>query len=103
MEQPEAPERVDTLLEQGCKVTVVGAAPNPEKSNTYIIAGIIQKQQSGDNVPVSVYVDNTVTILRKTGEHVEPAAVQELQAGAVIVAEGRKSKRGVIRATHVVI
>jgi len=58
---------------------------------------------TGDTTPVAVRVDESVIIFRHSGEQVAPALVQQLQEGVVIVAEGKRSKYGVIRATHVVI
>lgn len=99
----EPPELVSELLEHGTKVTVVGVAPNPDKKETYIIAGTTQNPNTGDTHPVAVRVNDRVTVLRRTGEHATPAAVQELQSGAEIVTDGKKSKWGAIRATRVVI
>jgi hypothetical protein len=58
---------------------------------------------TGDATPVAVRVDESMTILRHSGEHVSPKLIQELKEGAVIFADGKKSKYGVIRATRVVI
>ncbi len=93
----------NALVEHGTKVTVVGVGPNPDQQNTYIIAGTMQNEHTGDTIPVAVRVNDKVTILRRTGEHVPPATVQTVQEGAEIVVEGKKSKRGAIRATHVVL
>jgi len=101
--QKEPPELISGLLDHGTKVTVVGVAPDPNKKETYIIAGTIQDPNTGDTRPVALPVNDHVTILRRNGEHATPASVQELQSGAEIVADGKKSKRGAIRATHVVI
>jgi len=101
--QREPPELIHTLLEQGHKVTVMGVASQPEKQHEYIIAGTMQKQSTGDTSPVAIQVTGNVTILKHTGEHVAPGTLQELQEGAVVVAEGKKRKYGVIRARSVVI
>jgi 2-succinyl-5-enolpyruvyl-6-hydroxy-3-cyclohexene-1-carboxylate synthase len=101
--QKEPPEVVGEILEHGTKITVVGVAPNPDKKETYIIAGTTQNPNTGDTHPVAVRVNGRVTILRRNGEHATPASVQELQSGAEIVTDGKKSKRGAIRATRVVI
>jgi hypothetical protein len=42
-------------------------------------------------------------VTNRAGERVSAAAIQKLQEGAVVVLEGKKSKRGVIRANHIVI
>ncbi len=97
------PELIKTLLEHGLKVRVVDVAPNPDKKDTYIIAGTMQDQKTGDIMPVAVPVNDTVAVTTRTGEPVSAAALQELQEGTVVVIEGKKSKRGVMRATHIVI
>ncbi len=102
-EQKELAERVSKLMEQGRKVTVVGASPNPDKKETYIIAGGVHKQSTGGTRPVAVRVNGNTTVLRQTGETASPAVVQELQEGSEIVVEGKKSKRGVIPARRVVV
>ncbi len=99
----EPSDQVNALVEHGTKVTVVGVGPNPDQQNTYIIAGTMQNEHTGDTIPVAVRVNDTVTVLRRTGEHVPSATVQTVQEGAEIVVEGKKSKRGAIRATHVVL
>ncbi len=102
-EQHESRELIATLLADGHQVTVKGVASQPQKQHTYIIAGTVPHRMTGDATPVALCVDESVTILRHSGEHVSPLLIQELQEGAVIFAEGKKSKYGVIRATRVVI
>jgi YegS/Rv2252/BmrU family lipid kinase len=101
--QHESPELIATLLEHGHKVTVRGIAAQPEKQHTYIIAGTVPHQMTGDTTPVAVRVNDGATILRRSGEQVAPDMVQQLQEGVVIVADGKKSKYGVIRARHILI
>ncbi len=101
--QQEAPELINALLEHGLKMTVIGVAPNPDKKDTCIIAGTLQNQKTGDAVPVAVPVDGTVVVTNRAGERLSAAAVQELQEGTVVAIEGKKSRKGVIRATHIVI
>jgi YegS/Rv2252/BmrU family lipid kinase len=101
--QQVAPEFINALLETGLKVTVAGVAPNPATKGTIIIAGTLQNQKSGDVLPVAVPVDHNVVVTNRAGERVSAAAIQKLQEGAVVVLEGKKSKRGVIRANHIVI
>jgi len=101
--QHEPPELIRTLLKQGHKVTVKEVALQLGKQDRYIIAGTVPHQMTGDTTPVAVRVDESVIIFRHSGEQVAPALVQQLQEGVVIVAEGKRSKYGVIRATHVVI
>jgi hypothetical protein len=54
-------------------------------------------------MPVAVPVNDTVAVTTRTGKRLSAAEVQELQEGTVVVIEGKKSRKGVIRATHIVI
>jgi YegS/Rv2252/BmrU family lipid kinase len=99
----ESPELISSLLAHGHHVTVRGIASQPEKQHRYIIAGTIPHQMTGDTTPVAVRVNNGATILKRSGEQVASAMVQQLHEGAVIVADGKKSKYGVIRAKHILI
>lgn len=101
--QQELPELVDALLEHGRKVTVVGKAPNADKKHTYIIAGGTPKAGTGEIKPVAVVVDDDTALFDRTGNHVSSSAVEELQDGTVVVVEGKKSKRGVIQASRLVL
>jgi YegS/Rv2252/BmrU family lipid kinase len=99
----ESPERISTLLGQGHKVTVTGVLSRPDQAHHYIIAGTVQKRDTGDAQPVAVQVIDHTCILRHTGEQVAPVVLQDLHEGATIVVAGKKSKRNVILATHVLI
>ncbi len=99
----ELPGLVSSLLMNGRKVTVVGKAPNPEKRNTFIIAGGSVKQATGEIKPVAVVVNDETTILNRDGARISLSNVRNVQEGMVLVVEGRKSKRGVIQATRLVI
>lgn len=101
--QQKALEEVKMYLENGRGVKIIGAVPNPEKKNSYIVAGTTTKASTGEAKPVAVCIDDTTTIVRRTGEHETPAVVRELQEGGDMVVEGKKSKRGVIRASRVVV
>jgi YegS/Rv2252/BmrU family lipid kinase len=101
--QHESRELIATLLANGHQVTVKGIASQPQKQHSYIIAGTVPHRLTGDSTPVALCVDESVIILRHSGEHVSPLLIEELKEGAVIFAEGKKSKYGVIRATRVVI
>ena len=93
-----------SLLEHGRKVTVVGATANSSaKKHSYVIAGHTPKRSSGEAKPVAVVVNDKTTILDRDGQQVPSARVQEMQEGAVIVVEGKQSKRGVIKATRMVV
>ncbi len=99
----ELPGLVSSLLTEGRKVTVVGKVPNPEKKDTYIIAGGSVKQATGEIKPVAVVVNGDTTILNRDGARVSLDAVRNVQEGMVLVVEGKKSKRGVIEATRMVM
>ena len=101
-EQPhdEPSDLVKMLQEQGYKVKITGVATLP---NTSIIAGSTVKRRTGETRPVAVRIDDDTIILLQTGEHAPLAHVQKLQDGAVIIAHGKKSRRGVIKAKHVVL
>jgi YegS/Rv2252/BmrU family lipid kinase len=101
--QPEALEQVKARLEHGRKVTVVGASPNPAKKETYIVAGSVTKQSTGEAQSVAVCIDKHARVIRQTGEGVSSAVVPKLQEGETIVVEGKMSKRGVLQARQVVI
>jgi hypothetical protein len=100
--QSEIPEPVSALLQHGRKVKVIAASPNPEKKKTYIVAGG-SPNSAGDIKPVAVRIDNNTEILKRDGQRLPPAIIQELEEGLEIVVEGKKSKRGVIVAKRVVI
>jgi YegS/Rv2252/BmrU family lipid kinase len=94
---------IDALLERGRKVTVVGKVPYHEHLDTYVIAGETQKAGSVDLKPVAVVFDNETTIFNRQGNRIPIEAVQDLQNGQVIVVQGDKNKRGVIRASRAVL
>ena len=101
--QSESSDLVNMLLEQGYRVKVMGAAAIPNERHTSIIAGNTVKQRTGETRPVAVRIDDDTIVLLQTGEHVPLAHVQKLQDGAVVVAHGKKSKRGVIKAKRVIL
>ncbi len=102
-ERQEALEQVKALLSHGRKVTVVGISANPGKKEAYIVAGSTTKQRTGETLPVAVSIGKRATVRRQTGEDVASAVVRTLHEGDTIVVEGKRSKRGTIRATQVVI
>ena len=101
--QTVTPELIDILLQHGMKVTVTGVGPEADKPNTYIIAGTIQNPTTGDTSPIAVHVNEKSIVMQRTGQHVTPTAVQQLQEGAEIVVAGKKGKSGSLRATQIVI
>ena len=102
-EQQKELEQVKMFLENGRKVKIIGASPNPNKKDAYIVAGTMIKEMTGEAKPVAVCIDDNTTIIKRTGEHATPAIVRELREGGAMVVEGKKSKRGVIRASRVVV
>ncbi len=102
-EQRQPREHLNTLIEHGRKVTIVGVTLLPDKKQTYIIAGTTSKKSTGETTPVAICIDDNTTLLKKTGELAAAVDVEQLQENAEIVVEGKKSKRGVIHATHVVV
>jgi YegS/Rv2252/BmrU family lipid kinase len=99
----QGPEELDALLEHGRKVTVVGVGPDPEREGTYIVAGGTSDRKTGESKPVAVRIDHDTTLARSTGEPLSLASAAELPEGGVIVVEGKRSKRGVIRAKRVAV
>ena len=102
-EQRQSGEDVNTLIEQGCKVTVVGVTEQPDKKQAYIVAGTTSKKSTGETTPVAICIDDHTMLLKQTGELAAAVDVEHLQESAEIVVDGKKSKRGVIHATHVVV
>ena len=98
-----SPSQLGALMDNGREVTVIGAAKIPAKKRTYIIAGTSLKQLTGEIKPVAVRIDEDTTIIKRTGEHVSPAFVLGIPEGEQIAVEGKKSKRGVIRATRMLV
>jgi len=94
---------VNEVLESGRKVTVIGKVADPRQSHTYIIAGDVARPISNDTRPCAVVVDEKTTIFSREGQQTGPEAIEDLQQMDVVVVEGRKSKRGVIRAKSIVI
>ncbi len=101
--QQQSHESIDTLVEQGRKVKVVGVAAHPDRNNTYIVAGTTTKKSTGETTPVAICIDHHTILLKYTGEFAALGEVEHLQENGEIVVEGKKSKRGVIHATHVVV
>ena len=94
-------EQIDTLLKQSKQVTVMGVTPNPDKPHTYIIAGTTRKESTGDVKPPAIRVTPDTKIYQRTGEAIETATVEALQAGTVLAVTGKESKRSVIGANTI--
>jgi len=102
-EQQQSHEQLDTLLEHGRKVTVVGVTLHSDKKRTYIVAGTTPKRSTNETIPVAICIDDSTTLLKQTGESATAVEVEHLQENMEIVVEGKRSKRGVIQATGVVV
>lgn len=99
----QTPEQRDALLETGRKVTVIGVTPNPQRHGGSIVAGATCGADDGESKPVAVRTDDSTTFVTSTGEPLSSGYAAELRNGGVIVVEGRQTRRGVIRATRVVV
>jgi YegS/Rv2252/BmrU family lipid kinase len=99
----EPPELLRRLAEDGYKVTVRGAAKPSGKHHRYILAGTVHHRMTGDTRPVAIRIERDTLVLSDTGEHIPLADVLEVQEGAAVIAVGKKSKREVIRATHLLL
>jgi uncharacterized NAD(P)/FAD-binding protein YdhS len=101
--QEASPELVNALFKDGRKVVVIGKALDIEKKQTYIIAGNAPKRTTGEMRPVAVVVNSNTAVFDREGIQVSSEAIQELQEGVTIIVEGKKSKRGVIQASRLVL
>jgi YegS/Rv2252/BmrU family lipid kinase len=95
--------QIAALLEHGRKVTVVGVGPDPDRKGTCIVAGGSTDKKTGEFKPVAVCIDRNTTLVRHTGEPLLSVFAAALSEGSLIFVDGKKSKRGVIRAKRVVV
>ncbi|HWZ20237.1 MAG TPA: diacylglycerol kinase family protein [Ktedonobacteraceae bacterium] len=102
-DQRQSDEQQNALIEHGRKVAVVGVTMLPDKKQSYIIAGTTSKKSTGESIPVAICVDDNTALLKQTGELASAIDVEHLEENTEIVVEGKKSKRGVIHAAHMVI
>jgi YegS/Rv2252/BmrU family lipid kinase len=102
-EQQPPPEQLASLIKDGRKVTVIAVSPRSIKDQTYIVAGTFIKQSTGEVRPVAIRIKEDTTLLKRTGECIAADQLKQLQENTEIVVEGKKSKRGVIQATRLVI
>ncbi|GLV59969.1 hypothetical protein KDH_67920 [Dictyobacter sp. S3.2.2.5] len=100
----ELPDVMDALASHGRKVAVYGKAPNASAPNTYVIAGEVQKR-SGQSDPGAVVVNEKTTIFDRQGRRISniEAAMRDLAEGAVIIVDGKCSKRNVVQAKRLVL
>ncbi len=90
-------------MHHGTQVTVTGVGPQADQPNISIIAGTKHNPTTGDTSPIAARVNEKSMVMQRTGQHVTPAAVQQLQEGDEIVVEGKKGKSGSLRASQFVI
>ncbi len=104
--QQQAGENAQEWVAHGEKVTVIGVVAHPEKPETYIVAGSMLKQVTGDTEQIAVRIDSATALLKRNDghiEHVSVESVKELKEGSEIVVKGEKNKHSVLRATSVII
>jgi diacylglycerol kinase family enzyme len=94
---------VNMLMEHGYKVKLTGVATMLNKRHTNILAGSTVNQRTGETMPVAVFIDEDTLVLSPTGERLPHALIENLQDGAVVIAHGKKDKRGVIKAKQVML
>ncbi len=81
------------------KIAVIGTVLHQEKQPVFIVAGNFKQKNTEETQIVALRVTSQTLVLNKAGEHVPPATVLDLQEGQELLAEGNKTKRGVIHAT----
>jgi diacylglycerol kinase family enzyme len=101
--QSESTDLVTMLTEHGYKVKLSGVATMQDKKHTSIFAGSMVNQRTGETVPVAVRINEDTLVLSQTGERLPHAFIEKVRDGAVVIAHGKKGKRGVIKAKHVVL
>ncbi|MFL5625047.1 MAG: diacylglycerol/lipid kinase family protein [Ktedonobacteraceae bacterium] len=101
--RPPSEAQIEALTRDGYKVTMLGSAADPARPHTYIIAGNMHKQDNDETKPVAVRVNGKAATIKRSGEYLSPTSFEQLEEGTDIVVTGKKNKRGVIRATHVIV
>jgi diacylglycerol kinase family enzyme len=101
--QGKSTDLANMLMQHGYKVKIIGIATMSNKRQTRILAGSTVKQRTGEVEPVAVRIDDDTIVLSHTGERIHLAQIQMLPDGSEVIANGKKSKRGVINAKHVVL
>lgn len=99
------PEVAAALLKGGRKVRVIGKVADPAQKDTYIVAGTSRKSSTGEEMPVALVINDQTALYNREGQSAADrhAALQELLEGAEVVVTGKRSKRNVIHATHLVL
>ena len=84
-------------------MTVIGVSPLPEKENSALIAGSSSNQQTGEINPIAIVVDKKTVIVSSTGKRVSPESAKNVEEGKEVIVVGKRNKRGVIKATCLLI
>lgn len=100
---PEFHEQVQMILAQGRTVQVQGTTVNPAGKDMLVLAGETRQRRTGDIKPVAVTVNNKTALFHKQGTGASQAELLQLKDNARIVITGKKSRRGVIHAQHLVL
>lgn len=103
LERKERSADLEKLLKAGRQVVITGKVSNPAQPGSYIVAGTVTKASTGEARPVAVVITKSTEMFDHQGEKVTPEVVEQLKKDGMLVVEGKKSKRGVIKATRVVI
>lgn len=98
----DASQHLSHLRAEGRTVNVAGVGFDTQHGR-HLVVGTFTQQATGVAKPAAVRVDHRTTILNDSGEKLTPSAVQKLQTGNEIIVSGKKSKRGVIQAEHMII
>ncbi|WP_201373876.1 diacylglycerol/lipid kinase family protein [Ktedonobacter robiniae] len=98
---PQSEEQPPILQKAAYNIEVIGSIAPQGKQPTTIVAGKFKKQDTDEVQVLAVRVNKRTQVLNKAGEHVPSARLLALQEGQTILAEGKKTKRGVIKATRV--
>lgn len=94
-------EQGEAQLKHGYRVEVIGVSRHPEHKKEFIIAGTLASPRPNEVQPVALRINQQTLVREHTGKCVSPEELARLRTGSVIVVEGKKGKRGVIRATQV--
>ena len=92
-------------LVRGRQVTMIGKAVQVEikKQPAYVLAGTTPKLSTGEQRMVVVVINKKTVLHDQEGNALPFDDVASVKEGAVITVEGKKNRRGVIRATTMVI
>ncbi len=90
-------------LIKGRQVTVIGSALQTDKKQTCVIAGTTPKLATGDLKVVAIVVNKDTVLHNQEGNTLHFEDLSNIKEGAVITVEGKKSKRGVVHATAMLV